>query len=96
MDYTSLPITQNFEEADTNPSFSAPLSTGFRAHLLEYASMATLFVKLYYQNRLIAAQNFILSCKLQAWAVVFFTFKVQIFFTRLAYGFPVNRCWPRG
>jgi hypothetical protein len=65
-------------------------------HFLEYAQLASLFTRLYYQNRLIAAQNFLLSCKLQAWALVFFTFKVQIFFTRLACGFPVHQCWPRG
>ena len=63
--------------------------------LLEYAQLATLFTKLYYQNRLIAAQNFILSCKLQVWALVFFTFKVQIFLTRLAGGCPVSECWPK-
>ena len=64
-------------------------------NLAEYASLVALFTKLYCQNRVIATQNFVLSCKLQVWALVFFTFKVQIFFSRLAGGCPVNECWPK-
>jgi hypothetical protein len=65
-------------------------------HLIEYAFLLALFLKLHYQNRKIAAQNLFLNCKLQLWALAFFTFKVQIFLTRLAWGFPVSECWPRG
>ena len=64
-------------------------------YLLEYIRMVALFTKLYYENRVIAAQNFILSCKLQVWALVFVSFKIEIFLTRLACGFPVSECWPR-
>jgi hypothetical protein len=63
--------------------------------LLEYFRMMALFTRLYYENRVIAAQNFVLSCKLQVWALVFVSFKIQIFLTRLACGFPVGECWPR-
>jgi hypothetical protein len=64
-------------------------------HLFEYIRMMALFTRLYYENRVIAAQNFVLSCKLQVWALVFVSFKIQIFLTRLACGFPVSECWPR-
>ncbi len=63
--------------------------------LREYTQLAAMFTKLYYQNRLIAAQNFLLSCKLQAWALAFLSLKVQIFFSRLAGGCPVSECWPK-
>jgi hypothetical protein len=94
MAYENLSGTQSFEETDTDSGLSP--SPALRSHLLEYVRMVALFARLYYGNRVIAAQNFVLSCKLQIWALVFFSFKVQIFFTRLAYGFPVNQCWPRG
>src|SRR5215469_14322923 len=89
--------TQKFEETDANPalSFSPNLNPSLRSHLLEYVRLLALFARLYCANRMIAAQNFVLSCKLQLWEMVFFSYKIQIFFTRLAYGCPVNQCWPR-
>ena len=56
--------------------------------------LSTLFT-LYSENQVLAAQNFIVSCRLKFWTAAFLYFKVQIFLTRLAYGFPVNQCWPR-
>jgi len=98
MDYTSVSGAQNFEQTDFYPelNLSSTPSTSLWSHLLEYVRMVALFTRLYYENRLIAAQNFLLSCKLQGWALVFFSLKVQIFFTRLAYGRPVSECWPKG
>lgn len=88
---------QNFVETDANAelSISPVLNPGLRRHLSEYVRLLVLFVRLYCENRKIAAQNVVLNCKLQIWALVFFTFKIQIFLTRLVCGFPVHQCWPR-
>lgn len=98
MAYESLSGAQNFEETDANRElgFSQVPDTSLRSHFLEYFRLLALFVRLYYGNRKIAAQNAALNCKLQIWALVFFSCKVQIFLTRLACGFPVHQCWPRG
>lgn len=98
MNYTSVSGAQNFGQTNTYPelSLSSTPNANLRSHFLEYVRMVALFTRLYYENRLIAIQNFILSCKLQGWALVFLSYKVQIFFTRLAYGRPVSECWPKG
>jgi len=88
---------QNFEVTDAYPELNFPPApnASLRSHLLEYVRLVTLFARLYCENRRIAAQNFLLSCQLQLWEVVFVYFRIQIFFTRLAHGFPVSQCWPR-
>ena len=68
---------------------------GVFAALKEFSGSMPLFLKLYCENRVIAAQNFILACQLQMLAVTFLYFKTQIFIKRLAYGFPFSQCWPR-
>lgn len=73
--------------------FSAPTRLGL--HFLEYARLLVIFLKLYCQGRILVARNYILSRKLQLWEVVFLYYRVRIFFTRLANGFPVGQCWPR-
>ncbi len=64
------------------------------SHFLEYGRLGLILVKLYFQGRMLIAQNFILNCRLRMWGAVFLYFKVQIFFIRLSYGFPVTECWP--
>jgi hypothetical protein len=68
---------------------------GAQTAFKEYCSLLPMYFKLYYGNRILAAQNFILSCKLQMWTFTFLCMKVRIFFMRLAHGFPVDECWPR-
>jgi len=68
---------------------------GIFAALKDFSSSMPLFFKLYYENRMIAAQNLILACQLQMLVVTFLYFKAQIFVKRLAYGFPFSECWPK-
>jgi len=70
-------------------------SGGLHRHVREYGRLMLLFMKLYYENRVIAAQNFILDFRLQAWEVVLVYFRIQIFLMRFSRGFPVSECWPR-
>ncbi|HEY1788993.1 MAG TPA: hypothetical protein VGJ73_12595 [Verrucomicrobiae bacterium] len=65
-----------------------------RTHFLEYGRMGLVLLDLYLQGRVLKAQNFILSCRLRMWDAVFVYFKIQIFFIRLSYGFPLSECWP--
>lgn len=67
----------------------------FGRQLPEYARLLGTFLKLYCQARLLMAQNYLLSCKLRAWEVVFLYLRVRIFFVRLAHGLPMGQCWPR-
>lgn len=64
------------------------------ANLLEYGRLGAILTKLYFQSRVLMAQNFILSCQLRMWDAVFVYFKIQIFLIRLSYGFPLHECWP--
>ena len=64
-------------------------------HFVEYGRLFLTFLSLYFQGRILMVQNFILSCKLQMWELAFIYFKLQIFFVRLANGFPFDECWPR-
>jgi len=74
---------------------SDDLVTHLGKHFVEFGRLFLTFLSLYFQGRILVAQNFVLSCKLQVWEVVFVYFKLQIFFVRLANGFPVSQCWPR-
>lgn len=65
-----------------------------KTHLVEYAGLGLTLAKLYFQARILIAQNFILNCKLRMWDAVFVFFKIQIFFIRLSCGFPLADCWP--
>lgn len=67
----------------------------FGRHLPEYAGLLAAFLKLYWQGRALMARNYVLSCQLGLWEVVFLSLRIQIFLTRLAQGFPVGQCWPR-
>ena len=93
----SRPGAQNCEEMDPYPelSLSPALNATLRLRFWEYFRLLALFIRLYYQNRIIAAQNFLLDFRLQLWEVVFVYFKIQIFLVRLSRGLPVNECWPR-
>jgi hypothetical protein len=93
----SWSAAQNIEETDAYPelNLSTAPNASLRSHFLEYVRLAILFARLHCENRRIAAQNFLLSCKLQVWQVVFLYFRIQIFFIRLAHGLPVSQCWPR-
>jgi hypothetical protein len=71
----------------------APLGR-LRTHLVEYAGLGATLAKLYFQSRVLMAQNFILSCRLRMWDAVFVYFKIQIFLIRLSYGCPLADCWP--
>jgi hypothetical protein len=97
MDNNSRPGAQNFEVSDAYPelNFSPAPNTSLRSHFLEYVRLVILFARLHCENRRIAAQNFLLSCRLQLWQVAFVYFRIQIFCIRLAHGFPVSQCWPR-
>ncbi|HTV40408.1 MAG TPA: hypothetical protein VMF08_07530 [Candidatus Sulfotelmatobacter sp.] len=64
------------------------------SELAEYARLGATLAKLYFQSRVLIAQNYILSCKLRMWDAVFVYFKIQIFLIRLSYGFPIGQCWP--
>jgi hypothetical protein len=68
---------------------------GILAALKEFSGSVPFFFRLYCENRLIGAQNFVLGCQLQMLALTFLYFKAQIFVKRLAYGFPFSECWPR-
>jgi hypothetical protein len=61
----------------------------------EYSSLLVTFVKLYFQGRILMAQNYVLACKLRMWDAVFLYMRVQIFLIRFSNGFPVGECWPR-
>ena len=65
-----------------------------RTHLAEYAGLVATLAKLYFQSRVLMAQNYILSCRLRMWDAVFVYFKIQIFLVRLSYGYPLGQCWP--
>jgi hypothetical protein len=65
-----------------------------RLNFLEYGRLGLTLIKLYVQSRVLVAQNFILSCRLRIWDIVFLYFKIQIFLIRLSHGFPISVCWP--
>jgi hypothetical protein len=70
-------------------------TVGLATQFSEYAALLLTLSKLYFQGRVLVMQNFILSCKLQMWELAFVYFKLQIFFVRLANGFPLGQCWPK-
>jgi hypothetical protein len=82
------------EQRETQPAEQRALPRQLRTHFLEYGRLGLLLAKLYFEGRMLMAQNFILSCRLRMWDAVFIYFKIQIFFVRLSYGFPINECWP--
>ncbi len=87
-------LSSSVQPLDSDASFVA--ATGrLGKHFVEYGSLFLTFLSLYFQGRILMVQNFILSCKLQMWEVAFVYFKLQIFFVRLANGFPFDECWPR-
>ena len=65
-----------------------------RNYLAVYTGLGFTLAKLYYQSQVLKARNFILSCRLRMWDVVFVYFKIQIFLIRLSYGSPLAECWP--
>jgi hypothetical protein len=89
----NLPQPQSSSPLLNDVEFSPLASPG--GHFLEYARLLVIFLKLYCQARILVVRNHLLSFKLQLWEVVFLYFRVRIFFTRLANGFPVGQCWPR-
>jgi hypothetical protein len=80
---------QNFQ---FSPEY-APRRTS-RTRLLEYAGLLALFLKLYFQARLLMAQNYLLSCRLQLCELPLIYLKIEIFIVRLSLGFPLAQCWP--
>jgi hypothetical protein len=82
------------ERRESQPAEQRALPKPLRTHFSEYGRLALILAKLYFQGRMLIMQNFILSCRLRMWDVVFIYFKVQIFFVRLSYGFPIDECWP--
>jgi hypothetical protein len=82
------------EQRESQPAEKRALSKPLRTHLLEYGRLVVILAKLYFQGRVLMMQNFILSCRLRMWDAVFIYFKIQIFFVRLSYGFPIDECWP--
>lgn len=83
-----------FFDSQSTETAPSPLSQ-LRAQFLDYGSLLVTFLKLYVQGRILMSQNYVLSCKLRMWDAVFLYMKVQIFFSRLAHGFPPGQCWPR-
>jgi hypothetical protein len=65
-----------------------------RLRVSEYGRLLVELMKLYVQSRVLMAQNFILTCKLQMWELTFLYARSQIFLVRLAHGFPLSQCWP--
>jgi hypothetical protein len=82
------------EQQDSQLGGQHALLKRLSMNLLECGRLAFTLVKLYSQSRLLMMQNFILNCRLRMWDVVFTYFKIQIFFIRLSYGFPLDKCWP--
>ena len=82
------------QSLDSDASFVNALGR-LGKHFVEYGSLFLTFLSLYFQGRILMVQNFILSCKLQMWELAFVYLKFQIFFVRLANGFPFDECWPR-
>lgn len=65
------------------------------SELFDYSGLYITFFKLYFQERILAGQNLLLSCKLRLWELAFMYVRLQIFLIRLARGFPISECWPR-
>jgi hypothetical protein len=93
----SLSTNGTVQSLDTNAVAVSLIPTFARLamQVLEFGSLLALFLKLYFHARLLMAQNRILNFKLQLWEITFWCSKVQIFFIRLAHGFPLSECWPR-
>ena len=87
----SSEVLFNSQNVEAMPS---PLSQ-LRTQISEYGSLLVTFLKLYVQGRILMSQNYLLSCQLRMWDAAFLYMKVQIFFMRLARGFPPGQCWPR-
>ncbi len=96
MGFSSQPVTasSSVPSLDTHVSRDTAMSR-LGKHFMEYGSLFLTFMHLYFQGRILKVQNFILSCKLQMWELAFVYIKLQIFFVRLANGFPFEECWPR-
>jgi hypothetical protein len=93
----SLSTNGTVQSLDTNVPTAALLPTFARlaTQFLEFGRLLALFLKFYFHARLLMAQNRILNLKLQLWEITFWCSKLQIFFIRLAHGFPLSECWPR-
>jgi hypothetical protein len=66
----------------------------FLRNLADYVRLSITLAKLYFQARMLMVQNYLLNCRLRMWDVVFVYFKIQIFFIRFSYGYPLHDCWP--
>ncbi|HEV2327713.1 MAG TPA: hypothetical protein VGY56_02870 [Verrucomicrobiae bacterium] len=82
------------EQQDSQPGGQHALMKRLWTNLLECGRLAITLMKLYSQSRVLMMRNFILNWRLRMWDVVFIYFKIQIFFIRLSYGFPLDECWP--
>lgn len=82
------------ERQEFQPAELRTLLKGGPARFIEYGRLGLTLMKLYFQSRILMAQNFILSCRLRMWDAIFVYCKIQIFFIRLYYGFPIGECWP--
>jgi len=71
-----------------------PVPSQLRCRLWEYGILFALFLKLYFQARLLMAQNFLLSCRLQFCELPLIYLKIEIFIVRLSLGVPLGQCWP--
>lgn len=79
---------QQFEFAEDCAASQQP------GRLREYVRLCLAFFKVYFEGRILVAQNLILTCRLQLWEITFLYLRIQIFLVRLARGFPVAECWP--
>jgi hypothetical protein len=82
------------QQREPQPEEQPAIQKQLRSRFLEYGSLILILMKLYFQGRMLMAQNYILSCRLRMWDAVFVYFKIQIFLIRLANGFPLDQCWP--
>lgn len=69
-------------------------SKSLRKRLWEYARLFAMLFKFYFQARLLMAQNYIMSCRLQLCELPLIYLKMQIFLFRLSLGLPLAQCWP--
>lgn len=83
-----------FEQLPLQFAVAPAVPPSVQKHLWDYARLMAVFFMLYFQARILMAQNFILSCRLSLLELPLVYLKVQVFLTRLAQGFPVGQCWP--
>jgi hypothetical protein len=71
---------------------SAPKRVGSRFG--EYARLLAIFLKFYFQARVLMVQNWMLAWRLQLLELPLVYLKFEIFLIRLSQGFPIGECWP--